>query len=40
MADGLAVLDGREGVEWGCGEEENVAVLVAVELFADVFWDG
>ena len=40
MADGLAVLDGREGVEWRRGEEEDVAVLVAVELFADVFRDG
>lgn len=40
MADGLAVLDGREGVEWGSGEEEDVAMLVAVELFADVFRDG
>lgn len=40
MADGLAVLDGREGVERGRGEEEDVAVLVAVELFADVFRDG
>lgn len=40
MADGLAVLDGREGVERGRGEEEDVAMLVTVELFADVFGDG
>ena len=40
MSYGFSVLDRWKRVEWWSGEEEDVSVLVAMELFADIFWDG
>lgn len=39
MSDCRAFFRGLQNIDWWGGEEENIAVLVLLITFADLFWD-